>query len=1065
MSKQFFISLLKSKTGVYAGILLLVLITIASTFIYLRPKADVISDRAATCGVQKPVISLAASPTTIAEKNGAATVTLTRTNPNNNLAPLTVYLQDFKLAGSTADMDTGDGSKPDGQRDYNSGNESSLRVNTTVVFENNKTTALVKFVARDDTVNEGNETIQVQLIASGSYTLDANPAKQKTTLTIQDDDKDPNLPTASVTVSDAAASENKTGATPPNPGEFALSVDKIPAAGVTVNYTMADSGKTGMATEGTDYETTPHSVVFKTGDALTKKIPITVKDDLLVEGDELVKLRLTASIGKYNLANINEAQLTIKDDDAAATPPPTATPTPPVTYTVTVHVVNGLTNQPFPNVPVTMDNANQKLTNSNGDALYSGLQANSTHTFKAQLTVGSEGATASQTLTVTRNQTVTLTVRGTASLPTKLKTFASSFHYLPISARAQDVSPIAIPSSAPDSSKQVSTRPPCPKPVILEVKVFDSKTKIALSGANIYDVYTSNKPKLLGQTDKDGKFRKTDLKTDARIVLQVKRDKFRDSLPSEELDLKDAPEITKVDVGLDLVGSNTIQGTVTVKNKTKPIKGIVVQVYKNDKLIIVDMTDKDGKYKAKDLEAGTYKLKLYKKDPNSIPPAASVWESSTITFSNQDSGKVVTQDVDLGEDIGLRYYNLRVHLKDKEARNQSSMGLGSVKIETDSLAQEKTTEYKKGAYFEHIPEGTYKITAKMKDYEDEIEPAYELSGPEDDTRILTIYLTPVQTRCKRVPQTNIKRFFFCGKQAQSLMDDPKYADYWPAIDSVVGDLKSEYHLSQPQQIFIDNFQGVDSAMAYMHELPECPAPFDENDTNLHEEEGIIVEDKLITKTDQTVDNVRHFVIHEMFHVKDWVNEDCKGLSTAHDPFYAVYKLGITLDEAKYKEMLKDGNYDTKDPEFGHPDSSDEAYGSGGHVGHDHKAEFDKRIVNLADTLKQTLQKTVELATQQDQKNNSKIAQQSEEFTVVSGRLTTNNRPASGMTVNIDGDGDITNAQGEFLIITKKRGMRPIEIIHQDSGQRYISTANGEGSLTIDSQDKNLRFEFSIKPAL
>ncbi len=163
--------------------------------------------------------------------------------------------------------------------------------------------------------------------------------------------------------------------------------------------------------------------------------------DTVAEGDETAILTVRGGAAQYD-PDPAKKTVTVTITEAGPTPTPTptprptptgtptATPTPAGTYTVTVHVINGLTNQPFPNVPVTMDNANQKLTNSNGDAVYSAIPSGS-HTFKAQLTVGGEGATDSKTITVTSNTTVNLTVRGSTSrVPTKLKALALALDVL-----------------------------------------------------------------------------------------------------------------------------------------------------------------------------------------------------------------------------------------------------------------------------------------------------------------------------------------------------------------------------------------------------------------------------------------------------------------------------------------------------------------------------------------------------------------------------------------------------------------------------------------------------------
>ena len=115
------------------------------------------------------------------------------------------------------------------------------------------------------------------------------------------------LPLVSVIASDAIAAETDSS-TPANPGEYTLFRTGPTANPLTVNLTMA-----GTASNGVDYSTIAGSVTFAAGSS-SVVVPLTVIDDLLVEGSETATLRLIAASG-YRLGADSSATVTIEDND------------------------------------------------------------------------------------------------------------------------------------------------------------------------------------------------------------------------------------------------------------------------------------------------------------------------------------------------------------------------------------------------------------------------------------------------------------------------------------------------------------------------------------------------------------------------------------------------------------------------------------------------------------------------------------------------------------------------------------------------------------------------------
>jgi parallel beta-helix repeat protein len=97
-----------------------------------------------------------------------------------------------------------------------------------------------------------------------------------------------------------------------NAGSVIITVTRTGATGgtVTVSYATAN----GTATAGADYTATQGTLTFATGDT-SKTFSIPLLDDSVVEGNETVKLTLSAPTGGARLGSPAAAVLTIREND------------------------------------------------------------------------------------------------------------------------------------------------------------------------------------------------------------------------------------------------------------------------------------------------------------------------------------------------------------------------------------------------------------------------------------------------------------------------------------------------------------------------------------------------------------------------------------------------------------------------------------------------------------------------------------------------------------------------------------------------------------------------------
>jgi hypothetical protein len=171
---------------------------------------------------------------------------------------------------------------------------------TSVTIPAGKSFATVTVVAKDDSTYEGSETLLMSLAEDDDYAIDEANASAIGTFT------DKQLPTVSVTASDAAATEEDHAT-----GTFTFSRDAAAADELVVNYTI-----TGTAKNGKDYVKIPKTVKIPAGES-EATITVTPRTDAAIEGSETVILTITASATTYKISADHKADtVTIADEQS-----------------------------------------------------------------------------------------------------------------------------------------------------------------------------------------------------------------------------------------------------------------------------------------------------------------------------------------------------------------------------------------------------------------------------------------------------------------------------------------------------------------------------------------------------------------------------------------------------------------------------------------------------------------------------------------------------------------------------------------------------------------------------
>ena len=204
--------------------------------------------------------------------------------------------------------------------------------------------AQISVTIEGDVLDEVNEDIIITLSTpqSGSgYTLSSNSTTH--TLTITDNDAEPALSVADVTVSEGVTSGKAT---------VTVSLDAVSGKDVQFDYTTADN----TATEPADYTATSSSGVTITAGNQSVTFDVTIQDDTLSEGDEDLTITLSNEQNATLATSDASATLTIEDNDGL----------PSLTIDSSVSVNEGLDGETAqPNITVRLSTASSSTITAN----------------------------------------------------------------------------------------------------------------------------------------------------------------------------------------------------------------------------------------------------------------------------------------------------------------------------------------------------------------------------------------------------------------------------------------------------------------------------------------------------------------------------------------------------------------------------------------------------------------------------------------------------------------------------------------------------------------------------
>ena len=239
------------------------------------------------------VIGFAKPIYTFSENAGAATITLSRTNGSSGL--LTVQ---FQTVNGSALAQTAPG------------NGDFIGTNGTVTFQSGETSRTFTVSIRNDILSEFEENFSVRL-----FNLQSNPAGiallglTNATVLIFDDETS-GKGSLSFGATDFTVSESG--------GVASINIRRTSgsAGAVTVEFRTADLPPgPGAARNGVDYIGQTNVITFAAS-VTNQVIPIPILPDRFVEGAERISLSLVNVTGGASLGFINNATLTIQDDDS-----------------------------------------------------------------------------------------------------------------------------------------------------------------------------------------------------------------------------------------------------------------------------------------------------------------------------------------------------------------------------------------------------------------------------------------------------------------------------------------------------------------------------------------------------------------------------------------------------------------------------------------------------------------------------------------------------------------------------------------------------------------------------
>ncbi|MFL6260853.1 MAG: beta strand repeat-containing protein [Thermoanaerobaculia bacterium] len=319
-------------------------------------------------------------------------VSVNEGNTGTATANFTVSLSNPSTSTITVTYQTANGTATSGS-DY-------VAVGATVLtFAPNETTKTVTVTVNGDTLNEGNETFNVNLsLPTGGATIGDSQGVG----TITDDDP------VSISINDVSVLEGNSGTTP---ASFTVTLSNPSTSTITVTYQTAN----GTATSGSDYVAVPATVLTFAPNETTKTVTVNVNGDTLNEGNETFNVNLSLPTGGATIGD-SQGVGTITDDDPVSISINDVSVTEGNTGTVAANFTVTLSNASTSTITVTYQTANGTATagsdyvavpatvltfapnetaktitvNVNGDTLNEG-----TETFNVNLSLPTGGATIS----------------------------------------------------------------------------------------------------------------------------------------------------------------------------------------------------------------------------------------------------------------------------------------------------------------------------------------------------------------------------------------------------------------------------------------------------------------------------------------------------------------------------------------------------------------------------------------------------------------------------------------------------------------------------------------------
>jgi hypothetical protein len=171
----------------------------------------------------------------------------------------------------------------------------------TLTFSPGETSHNVSLTVNDDSLDESDETVVVDLSVPVNATLGATTQH---TYTIQDNDNEPTISIDDVTVTEGNSLSTTTAT-------FHVTLSAPSGKTITAHYATADD----TAVQPGDYTSTSGDLTFTPGQT-AKTVDVTVKGDDLDEANETYFVNLSALVNLNSVGNDTQGVGTITDDDS-----------------------------------------------------------------------------------------------------------------------------------------------------------------------------------------------------------------------------------------------------------------------------------------------------------------------------------------------------------------------------------------------------------------------------------------------------------------------------------------------------------------------------------------------------------------------------------------------------------------------------------------------------------------------------------------------------------------------------------------------------------------------------